>query len=90
MAYQKVKPAIVIPAFQRSESLKLLLSSINSARYPRSDIVLIISLEHEADPGVVKIAEEFNFSSGYKKVVFHKKKKGLKEHIFECANYSDE
>lgn len=81
-------PAIIIPAYARANSLLRLLESINKGNYPTSNINLIISLEGGAGEEVIRIAKEFSFSHGKKELVYHKEKRGLREHILWCGDQS--
>ena len=40
-----IKPAIIVIAYNREESLKRLLTSLNNAIYESDDITLIISID---------------------------------------------
>lgn len=85
----KIKPAIVVVAYRRLETLKRLLCSIENAVYNSSDITLIISIDYHPDNmSVVKCAEEFKWMYGEKIVKTHKTNLGLKKHIIECGDYS--
>ncbi len=80
--------AVVVVTFNRPHSLNRLLSSIAQAYYPISDIPLIISIDYqdsEAHNEVVKIAEEFEWKYGEKRVIEHKENLGLRKHILSCG-----
>jgi hypothetical protein len=87
---QTYKPVIVIPAFRRTEALIRLLQSVNDAIYPEEGCTLILSIEGDADERVRRLADEFQFRHGEKRVVTHREKLGLKSHIYSCAGYSKE
>ena len=82
------KPAIVIPAYQRAVALSELLHSINEANYPGSAHTLILSLDGGSGADVMQTVEDFNFHHGNKIVVRHDRNLGLKDHIYECCEYS--
>ncbi len=84
----RLKPAVVIPAYRRPEALRRLLGSVNEADYPDAGCTLIISLEGGADSEVAQVAEDFQFQHGDKELVRNSDKLGLKAHIYECAGYS--
>ena len=89
MKDDRLHPAIIIPAYNRPQAIRLLLSSLNSAFYPSADIPLIISLEYDSAEEVVKVAEEFEFKSGNKTIVRAEHKMGLKSHILKCGDYAE-
>lgn len=85
----KIKPAIVVVAYRRLETLKRLLCSIENAVYNSDDITLIISIDYHSDNiPVVKCAEEFRWMHGEKIVKTHETNLGLRKHIIECGDYS--
>jgi hypothetical protein len=86
-----MKPAIVIAAYNRPESLRRLLACIERAHYP-ADVPLIISI----DPGgsrereVTDAAQTYSWSSGEKRLILHEKHLGLIEHVYFTAGLSEE
>ena len=54
-----IKPAIIVIAYNREESLKRLLTSLNNAIYESDDITLIISIDKSDNEKVFKAADEF-------------------------------
>ncbi|WP_298881819.1 hypothetical protein [uncultured Polaribacter sp.] len=88
-----MNPAIVIIGFNRPKSLKNVLSSISSANYLQSDIPLVISIDYQDSiehDEVVKLAENFNWKFGNKRLIIHKKNLGLKEHVLSCGDLTNE
>ncbi len=61
---------IVIVAFNRPDSLKRLLFSLKKAEYPQN-VDLIISIDQGDNEDVIKIAEEFVWDYGEKKIITH-------------------
>ena len=85
----RMQPVIVIPAFNRARALSRLLESVGCAEYP--DVVnLIISLEGGASEEVKSVAYEFKAHGLKVRVVEHEERLGLRNHIIECGDYSDE
>ena len=85
----KVKPAIVIIAFNRPNSIKRLLNSIEAANYKFNDIPLIISIDFqdsENNRKVLESAENFVWKFGEKKIIKHNNNLGLKKHILSCGD----
>lgn len=88
IASNKEKIAIVCVGYNRLHGLARLLDSIESARYDRSDVPLIISIDCSGDQSVYDLAENFDWSHGPKYVNIQKERLGLKEHIFQCGGLS--
>ncbi len=84
-----MKPAIIVPAYKRENSLRRLLKSINNAVYPTKNIELIISLDGDYTSNVLDIAESFQFLHGSKKVIKRKNNIGLREHILWCGDQTE-
>ena len=83
------KPAIVIVAYNRQNTLERLFSYINQANYPDEDITLIISIDYcETNWDVVASAEKFQWNHGTKIIKTHTENMGLKAHILECGDYA--
>ena len=84
-------PAIIVIGYNRPDSLKRLLNSLNKAFYPKSvNPTLIISLDKCDDDATAKAAEEFNWEHGEKRVVLKSKRLGLKKHVLSCGDYTEE
>jgi len=80
-----MNPAIVINAYNRPESLRRLLMSLQQA-YIAEGTVLIFSLEHDAHDDVVKQAETFHWQYGEKNIIQQQKKLGLVGHFLFCGD----
>jgi len=86
-----MKPAIIVVAYNRPNSLKNLLTSISRANFKEKDIPLVISIdytnskEHEE---VLNVASEYEWIYGEKKVIAHNKNLGLRNHILSCGDMS--
>jgi hypothetical protein len=84
-------PALVVVAYNRANSLKRLLGSIENARYDGYDnIPLIISMDHSDNNEVKTIADAFNWEHGTKKIIVHDTRLGLRNHILRCGDMSAE
>ncbi|MEH6307514.1 hypothetical protein RYH73_17825 [Olivibacter sp. CPCC 100613] len=84
-----MKPAIIIVAFNRPESLRRLLLSIQNGQYDRNDIDMIISVDYQdsdARKEVIAIADQFLWTYGNKLVVNHHEKLGLRKHVILCGD----
>ena len=88
MISSKLKPAIVVVAFNRPDSLKRLLGSLKKGHYP-DDIKLIISIDHSPDNSpVVDCANDFEWNAGEKEIIIHPENLGLRRHILSCGDLS--
>jgi hypothetical protein len=87
----RIKPVIVVIAFNRRNSLKRLLDSLANAQYPESEIPLIISIDKAPDnQNVLRLAEQFTWEFGNKKVIYQEQNLGLRKHVIQCASLSNE
>lgn len=78
--------SIVIVAFNRPNSLKTLLKSLNKM-YCSENIRLIISIDYSVDNDEVKkIADEFKWIHGEKLIIKHIENLGLKKHVLFCGD----
>ncbi len=82
-------PPIVINAYQRPQSLKRLLLSLDQAIIP-DQVDIIFSLEAGAAAGVKDLTNSFDWKYGNKKVIQHEEKRGLIGHFIFCGNLSQE
>lgn len=84
-------PAIVVAAHNRPASLKRLLRSLLDAHYTDVKIPIVISIDGGgANNGELqKIATEFEWPFGPKRLVFHKENLGLIGHVFACGNLTE-
>lgn len=87
-----MKPAIIVVTHSRIKSLKRLLSSIENANYLYSGIPLVISIDAGARTNreILKIANEFHWKHGEKRIINHKENLGLRMHILTCGDLSSE
>lgn len=83
-------PAIVIVAYNRPGPLYRLLSSVASGFYEGGDVPLVISLDKSDSEEVKKIAENFDWKFGPKRIIQNAEHLGLKEHILRCGDLSSE
>ena len=81
---------ILVIAYNRVESLKRLLYSLNYSHYERNDISLIISIDKGDNREVVAYANSFEWLHGLKKIIMHKENLGLRKHVLLCGSYLEE
>ena len=79
-------PVIVVVGFNRPNSLKRLLCSIDKAKYPEYPIRLIISLDGGDNDAVTQTAYDFQWRYGEKEIKCYKERLGLKRHIVSCGD----
>ena len=81
------KIGIVAIGYNRIDSLKRLLESLNRAYYPTSDIELIISIDNSGKDDVVNFSKSFEWKYGKKTVVTYPERQGLRKHILHCGDF---
>lgn len=80
--------AIVITAYNRATSLKNLLKSLSNL-HTSVDVPLVISIDNQGTEQVNKVAEEFEWHYGEKKVIIHNEKKGLVNHFIWVGDQTE-
>ncbi|PCE62605.1 glycosyltransferase [Sediminicola luteus] len=83
-------PAIIVVAYNRPNSLKRLLKSLDRGHYPSESISLIISIDYsDTNQIVIDFANQYKWAYGEKEVITHSKNLGLRKHIIKCGNLSE-
>ncbi|MGD9638893.1 MAG: glycosyltransferase [Alphaproteobacteria bacterium] len=83
-------PAIVVIAYNRSDALLRLLTSLAKAKFGNhDDVKLIISIDSGKFSDVIDVANQFNWQYGEKEVIVHSEQKGLRKHILWAGDLSD-
>lgn len=91
-----LKPAIIAIGYNRADSIKRLLTSLNNAIYDFDDVKLIISIDRskkendEKNLAVLEIAKNFNWQHGEKEIIYREKNMGLRPHVLACGNLSND
>ncbi len=81
-------PVVVVAAYNRSDSLTRVLSSLAAAHYP-DNVKLVISIDNNgANQHVVDVAKSFRWEFGEKEVIYHPERLGLRKHILKCGDLS--
>lgn len=79
-------PTIVIPAYNRPDSLHRLLTSLVQSHYPPEvRLVIAIDLGGQNTPAVYQLAHQFAWPHGEKIVIQHEQKRGLIGNVFFCG-----
>ena len=84
----KDRIAIVIVGYNRLNSIKRVLSSVETAEFPDDYIPLILSIDCSGDQELYDYVQNYHWMHGQKYVNIHTKRLGLKKHIFECCSLS--
>lgn len=82
--------AVIVVGYNRPDSLGRILGSLKLAEYGGKQVPLVISIDHSGNEEVIRIAEEFSWSYGTKRVIAHKKRLGLRRHIISCGDLTGE
>lgn len=86
-----IYPAIVVATYNRPYALQRLLNSIAKADYKGyKNIPLVISVDGGGNPQCTRIAEEFEWQYGEKRVITHSENIGLKAHILSCGDLTEQ
>lgn len=83
--------AIVLVCYNRVNGLKRLTGSLLRADYgKRTDIDLIFSIDNSGTDIVEKFAQNFEWPYGKKQIRTFKKRQGLKNHILQCGDFTEQ
>ena len=90
----KYIPAICVVGYNRPDSFKRVLTAIQNSACPQG-VPMIISIDRgqpgdENNEAVVRIAEEFEWTRGSKKVIWREENQNLPNHILVCADMTEE
>lgn len=84
-----IHPAIVIIAYNRTQSLQRLLTMVADGVY-YSEVDLIISIDKSNNEEVLLLADSFDWQHGEKRIIAHEKNLGLKKHILSSGDLTKE
>lgn len=79
-------PTLVVVAYNRPQSLRRLLTSIQKSEYNNEQVHLIISIDFSDNNEVWQVAQDFQWEFGNKTLIKHEKKLGLRQHILLCGD----
>lgn len=82
--------AIIITAYNRAEPLRILLESLSKVKNCGEKVPLIISIDNYGTPDVNRIAEEYQWHLGEKKVIIRDHKLGLVSHFMWVGDQTSE
>lgn len=84
------KLAIVVVAYNRTDTVSRLLSCLEKAIYNDKPVTLIISVDKSNTDVVEKFADDFLWSHGEKRVAKHAINMGLRNHMLSLGKYFEE
>lgn len=83
--------AIVVICYKRLEGIKRLLHALERVDYDnRMDINLVFSIDNSGTDEVENFAASYQWPYGPKVVRTFSKRQGLKNHILQCGNFTNE
>jgi hypothetical protein len=87
----RYKPAIVVAAYDRPQSLERLLNAVKNAR-KISGARLVISIDNKAPDNfpVRELAQRYKWPHGEKEVLYQPQHLGLRKHILQCGDLAME
>lgn len=82
-------PTLVIPAYNRPQSLQRLLHSLQQADYPGpTRLVIVIDGGGEHETAVTHVAHQFQWRHGRKDIIHQRQNIGLIGNVFFCGDLS--
>ncbi len=84
----KNKLAIVVVGFNRVDSIKRLLVSLEKAKYPFYGVPLIISIDASDEQELYDYVNKYEWSYGPLYINIQEKRLGLRNHIIQCGDYT--
>lgn len=85
-----MKIAIVAIAYNRIDSIRRLINSLQGADYEYDSVSLIISIDKSDTEVVENYADAVIWNNGEKRVIKHKENLGLRKHILSIGKYLNE
>jgi len=81
---------IVLVCYNRLDSLKRLIRSLECANYEGYKPSLIFSIDYSGYDDITNFANQYNWNFGPKIVITHESNLGLREHIIQCGQLTKE
>lgn len=82
------KFAIVIPCYNRLDTLKVLLDSLMRAHYG-DNVSLVFSIDNSGSDAIFNFATDFQWKYGEKIIIHHSENIGLKRNLLSCGDLTD-
>ena len=80
---------LVVVGYNRPDSIRRILGSLERADYDYEDIRLVVSIDHSGMEEVVRTAEECVWSHGSKEIFYRPERLGLRKHIISCGDMTE-
>ena len=82
--------AIVAVGYNRPDSIKQLLQSLQYADYDQDQVDLVVSVDKgERQQEIVSVVENINWAHGKKKIRAFSERQGLRSHIIQCGDLTE-
>lgn len=82
--------AIVAVGYNRPDSIKQLLQSLQCADYDQDQVDLVVSVDKgERQQEIVSVVENINWAHGKKKIRAFSQRQGLRSHIIQCGDLTE-
>ena len=81
----KNKLAIVVVGYNRIDSIKRILTSLDNAVYP-CDVPLVISIDCSGCEPLYDYVRNYTWNHGCKFVIIREKRMGLRDHVLSCGD----
>lgn len=81
-----MKLAICIICYNRPDSLKRVLSSVQQGYFGQDKVDLIISIDYSGSGEVEQVAKSFEWHHGEKKIIAYTENLGLRQHVLKCGD----
>ncbi len=82
--------AIIAVGYNRPGSMRRLLDSLSEAQYDYDHIPLVISIDQSGTDDVARVADEFCWRHGPKRILCHSDRMGLRNHIISCGDLTEQ
>lgn len=80
---------LVVVGYNRPDSIRRILASLERADYDYEDIRLVVSIDHSGVDEVAEAARESSWTHGPKEVLYHPERLGLRKHIIACGDMTE-
>ena len=84
----KSRLAIVVVGYNRIDSIKRILKSLDNAVYP-CDVPLVISIDASGCQPLYDYVNTFTWNHGNKYVIIRENRMGLRDHIISCGDLTE-
>lgn len=85
----RIEPIVIIPVFKRLQSLKALLSSLEKAHYPATNVPLVFRSHAGASQQVLDYCKGYHWPYGSKTCIHDAEAIGLDENLRRCGDLTE-